>query len=97
MKTDSIRDWLRTDTLINRFCTQNGWIDDDSVRYEVSAAPRSDANADAGKDPHWVRINVYFTELVMEGSGCVADRVECFGQVDLRLGADGRVAEARQA
>lgn len=82
----SIDDWLHSNLLINRFCTQNGWIDDDSLRYEVSAP---------GDD--WTRINVYFTELVMEGSGCVADRVECFGQVDLRLDGAARVIEAREA
>lgn len=90
MKSESmppnIDDWLRSNLLINRFCTQNGWIDDDSLHYEVSTP---------GKD--WTRINVYFTELVMEGSGCVADRVECFGQVDLRLDEDARVLEAREA
>lgn len=83
-RNHAIDDWLRASNLINRFCTQNGWIDDDSVRYEVS----SDHDG-------WRRINVYFTEMVMEGSGCIADRVECFGQVDLRLGRDGFVEEAR--
>lgn len=84
MKAQSIQDWLRTSTLINRFCTQNGWIDDDSVHYEVSS-----------EHEDWRRINVYFTELVMEGSGCIAGRVDCFGQVDLRLDGAGRVIEAR--
>lgn len=81
-----IQDWLRTNTLINRFCTQNGWIEDDSVRYELSA-----------EHDGWRRINVYFTEIVMEGSGCVADRIDCFGQVDLRLDEQGRVVEAQAA
>lgn len=82
----SIESWLRTDPLVNRFCTQNGWIDDDTIRYEVSSS------ADG-----WTRINVYFRELVMEGSGCVADRVECFGQVDLRLDDRAQVLEAKIA
>jgi hypothetical protein len=78
--------WLRSNLLINRFCTQNGWIDDDTLRYEVSSSEEG-----------WTRINVYFTELVMEGSGCVADRVACFGQIDLRLDGGARVLEAKVA
>jgi hypothetical protein len=80
----TVDEWLRSNRLISRFCTQNGWIDDDTLRYEVSS--RLDG---------WTRINVYFTEIAMEGSGCVADRIECFGQVDLRLDDSARVLEAR--
>lgn len=80
----SVDEWMRTNVLINRFCTQNGWIEDDSLNWE------------AGAEEHgWRRVNVHFTEIVMEGSGCVADRVSCFGQVDLRLDGQGRVLDAR--
>lgn len=82
----TIDDWLHGNLLITRFCTQNGWIDDDTLRYEVSRP-----------GDEWTRISVYFTEVVMEGSGCVADRIECFGQVDLRLDGSERVLEARAA
>jgi len=82
----SIDAWLRSNLLINRFCTQNGWIDDDTLRYEVSRS-----------NDDWTRVNIHFTELVMEGSGCVADRVNCFGQVDLRLDERACVLEARLA
>lgn len=79
-----VDEWMRTNTLISGFCTQNGWIDDDTVRWEMGP-----------EDHGWRRVNVHFNELVMEGSGCVADSVSCFGQVDLRLDAQGRVVEAR--
>ncbi len=41
-----------------------------------------------------MRINVHFIEIVMEGAGCVAARVECYGQLDLELDAKGRVIDA---
>lgn len=80
---DHIAQWLKSTPLVSEFCTQNGWIDDETLRYEVRAS-----------DPDRVRINVYFTEVVMEGSGCVADRVDCFGQVALQLDDHGEVIRA---
>lgn len=81
---DPISAWLDETNLINRFCTQNGWVDGDSVRYEVQERRGGGA-----------RINVYFTEIVMEGSGCVAGRIDCFGQLDIEQDAAGRVMSAR--
>lgn len=81
---DRIAQWLRSTPLVSEFCTQNGWIDDDTMRYEV-----------CGQDDRGVWINIYFTEVVMEGSGCVADRVDCFGQLALRLDDRGEIIEGR--
>ena len=83
MKTDPIGEWLRSTRIITRFCSQNGWIDDESLRYEVSS--------------EWngrLRVNVYFTEVVMDGAGGVAGRIECFGQLALQLDREGRVVGA---
>ena len=84
MSVESIDRWMKTNTLISRFCSQNGWIDNDTLRYEVR-----------GRDDRHLRVNVYFTEIVMEGSGCVADRVERFGQVELEIDDHGKVIDAR--
>lgn len=81
---DRITQWLRSTPLVTEFCTQNGWVDDDTMRYEVR-----------GEDGRGVRINVYFTEVVMEGSGCVADRVDCFGQLALQFDGRGEIVEGR--
>lgn len=81
--SDPIVRWLKSTALIAEFCTQNGWIDDDTLRYEARE-----------RDDEHLLINVYFTEVVMEGSGCVADRVDCFGQMALRLDDRGEVVGA---
>jgi hypothetical protein len=36
-------------------------------------------------------VNVLFDEVVMEGSGCVAARVSCYGKMRLTLGNNGQV------
>jgi hypothetical protein len=84
VSAEPIERWLKTNTLISRFCSQNGWIDDGTLRYEIR-----------GRDDHRVRVNVYFTEVIMEGSGCVADRVERFGQVDLEVDDQDKVIDAK--
>lgn len=62
-----------------RFCDQNGWIDDDTLRYEI---------VEQQKDH--LLLNVYFTEIAMEGSGCVADRLARYGRVRIDLDQDGK-------
>ena len=53
-------------------CTQNGWIDDDTLSYEIIEE----------KDECWLLV-VQFDEIIMEGSGCVAGRIPCYGRVRL--------------
>jgi hypothetical protein len=86
MSAETIDRWLKTSPLLSGFCSQNGWIDNDTLRYEVRS-----------RDDHRLRVNVYFTEVIMEGSGCVADRVERFGQVDLKVDDHDKVVDAQIA
>lgn len=81
---DQVAHWLHHTPMVARFCTQNGWVDADTLRYEIRE--RSDER---------LRVNVHFTEIVMEGAGCVAARVECFGQIELELGPRGEILGAR--
>jgi hypothetical protein len=53
-------------------CTQNGWIDNDTLRFEVIERQ--------GKE---ILLAVQFDEVIMEGSGCVADRKSCYGRVSV--------------
>jgi hypothetical protein len=76
----SIRDILHSCHELTAFCTQNGWIDNASLRYEVEQ-----------QDARGVTVAVYFDEVVMEGAGCIAARVPCFGKVLLRLDEHGEV------
>jgi hypothetical protein len=64
-------------------CTQNGWIDNDTLHYEILEA-----------DAESVLAIVEFEEQLMEGAGCPAGRVSCYGRVRLLLDKEGRVTRA---
>jgi hypothetical protein len=38
-----------------------------------------------------VLLAVTFEEVIMEGAGCIAGRVPCYGRVRVRLDARGRI------
>ena len=80
----AIQQYLENCRELTGFCTQNGWIDNASLRFEIKSQ-------DAGS----ARISVEFAEVIMEGAGCVAGRVECFGQLRLFFGADGAVSSSK--
>lgn len=65
---------------LNVFCTQNGWIDNDTLWFEIQSRRTNE-----------VTVAVKFIEILMEGSGCVADRRECFGKLRLRLGENNEI------
>lgn len=75
-----IDEYLRNCRDLNRLCTQNGWIDNDSLRVDV---------LDWGQNS--VLASVNFQEIVMEASGCMADRVACYGRIRLHLDVAGAV------
>lgn len=80
--TDHILNYLMRCRELTSYCTQNGWIDNESLEYEVRE--RSDDT---------VLLSVKFQEVVMKGAGCVGRRIPCFGQVRLRLAGDGSVRD----
>ncbi len=51
-------------------CTQNGWIDNDTLSYQII-----EQETDC-----WL-LAVQFEEIIMEGSGCVAGKKPCYGRV----------------
>ncbi|RMD67804.1 MAG: hypothetical protein D6819_10800 [Gammaproteobacteria bacterium] len=57
-----------------QFCTQNGWIDNQSLKAEVLE-----------EHPDSLLLAVTFDEVIMEGSGCEATRQPCYGRVRLKL------------
>ncbi|MGY6276153.1 hypothetical protein [Methylomonas sp. MgM2] len=67
---------------LSAFCTQNGWIIDDSIRYEVLE-----------RQPDSLLIYVTFLESIMEGSGCQCDQKPCYGRLRLKLGGDGEIVD----
>ncbi len=79
-----IRHYLVRCRELSALCEQNGWIENDSLQIEVEHS----ADAEA-------RVAVHFTEEIMEGAGCVADRRERFGKLILAFAPDGEVASCR--
>lgn len=65
---------------LNAFCSQNGWIINDSIRYEILET-----------QPDGLLMYVTFLESVMEGSGCQADQKSCYGRLRLKLNEEGKI------
>jgi hypothetical protein len=68
---------------LTAFCSQNGWIDNQSMSYEIIE-----------QNDHHVIAFVQFEEILMEGSGCIAGRVPCQGRLRLTLDRYGQVNHA---
>ncbi len=78
MPSDKLLDILKNAPELARLCTQNGWIDNDTLRYDVIE-----------RQSRSVLLAVQFEEIIMEGAGCVADRKPCYGRVRLKFAGDG--------
>jgi len=68
---------------LKAFCAQNGWIDNNSLRYEIIE-----------QNDNYVIAFVQFEEILMEGSGCVPGRIPCQGRLWLTLDHYGQVSQA---
>jgi len=75
-----IEEYLKSSRELAQLCSQNGWIDNETLRYELTEQDNSHAV-----------VNVTFDEVIMEGSGCVADRISCYGKLRLTLDTNGQV------
>jgi hypothetical protein len=76
----TIEAYLRSCHELSRFCSRNGWIDNSSLRYTI-----------VWQNENEVHVNIEFDEMLMEGAGCLAERVCCCGQMRLLLDRFGRV------
>jgi hypothetical protein len=77
---EEIRRFLLNCRELALFCSQNGWIDDDSIAYELMVEGRGE-----------VRIAVGFDEIIMKGAGCEGRRLPRHGELRLEVGNDGCV------
>lgn len=59
---------------LSAFCSQNGWIINESIDYEIIE-----------RQPDSLLIYVTFLESIMEGSGCQCDQKSCYGRLRLNL------------
>ena len=83
MDQKSLLDFFATTPRLAELCTQNGWPDPDSLKVSVIE-----------NQPDEALCSVSFDEVVMEGSGCEAGRVPCWGKIRLKLTPEGSVATA---
>lgn len=79
----AVAEYLRSTPLLSRLCRQNGWIDNDSLRFEIQS-----------RSTDTVDVCVQFRETIMEGSGCVAGELENVGYLRLRVGPECRIVTA---
>ena len=79
----TVEKYLKNCRELTRFCSRNGWIDHNSLRFTVIVESSEE-----------LIVDVEFDELLMEGSGCQYGRVTCCGQVHLYLDRLGRVVRA---
>lgn len=68
---------------LTAFCTNDGWIDKQSLNYEIIE-----------QNDHHVIAFVQFEEILMEGSDCIAGRIPCQGRLRLTLDRYGQVDHA---
>ena len=79
----TVEKYLKNCRELTRFCSRNGWIDQQSLRFTVIMESNEE-----------LIVDVEFDELLMESSGSQCDRISCFGQVHLYLDRLGRVIRA---
>lgn len=71
--------------MLASLCRQNGWPDSDSLKVDVLERTAST-----------VLCAVSFDEILMEGAGCVAGRVPCWGRFRLNVDSAGSVVYAER-
>ena len=86
IEPEAIIHLLRNCKELSAFCSQNGWIIDDSIHYEILE-----------KHPDHILIYVTFLESIMEGSGCQADQKPCYGRLRLTLDDKGVISRIEPA
>ncbi len=65
---------------LSTFCSQNGWIINESIHYEILE-----------RQPESLLIYVTFLESIMEASGCQCDQKPCYGRLRLKLDVQGEI------
>ena len=65
----ALEDYFARTPRLSELCTQNGWPDPDTLTIDV-----------IGRDGDAVLCSVSFDEVIMEGAGCMAGRMGCWGQ-----------------
>lgn len=83
MNHASINAYFSSSADIARLCTQNGWPDPASMHIDLLQQTDTE-----------IVCAVRFDEVIMEGSGCEAGRIACWGQFRLHLDPCGEITAA---
>ncbi len=75
-----IFEYLHSCRKLVRFCSQNGLIDNETLRYDILEL-----------EDGAVIATIEFDEIVTEGSSCVAAKVPCYGRMRIYMDDDGEV------
>jgi len=76
----TIEKHIRSCSELSRFCSRNGWIDGNSLRFSIVLESVNE-----------IFVEVHFDEVLMEGAGKTATRIPCSGQLHLQIDQYGRV------
>ena len=85
-QTDPIQRFLEICPELTAFCSQNGWIINESIHYQILRRQLGS-----------LLIYVTFLESIMEGSGCQCDQKSCYGRLRLTLNDHGEIIAAEIA
>lgn len=89
MNLKPIKKFFASTPKLAELCSQNGWPDPGSLNIDVVEQGQADA-----KGTSELLCSVTFEEVIMEGSGCEAGRVSCWGRYRVKLDQQGNVIEA---
>ena len=78
-----IEQYLMSCRELKAFCSQNGWIDNNTLCYEILE-----------ENDHHIIAFVQFEEIIMESSGGITGRIPCQGKLCLTLDHYGQVSQA---
>nr|VFK40973.1 MAG: hypothetical protein BECKSD772F_GA0070984_10824 [Candidatus Kentron sp. SD]VFK46767.1 MAG: hypothetical protein BECKSD772E_GA0070983_10804 [Candidatus Kentron sp. SD]VFK81378.1 MAG: hypothetical protein BECKSD772D_GA0070982_13431 [Candidatus Kentron sp. SD] len=70
----NIRQYLSTCRELSGLCSQNGWIDDETIDVHILQREKKS-----------VIISVMFEEIIVEAAGCIGGRVPCQGRARIFL------------
>ena len=84
-----IKEFFSTTPKLAELCSQNGWPDPDSLSIDVVEQIQT-----GFPDTSELLCAVTFDEVIMEGSGCEAGRIGCWGHYRVKLDQQGNVIEA---
>nr|VFJ53995.1 MAG: hypothetical protein BECKFM1743C_GA0114222_101323 [Candidatus Kentron sp. FM]VFK12227.1 MAG: hypothetical protein BECKFM1743B_GA0114221_102301 [Candidatus Kentron sp. FM] len=77
----NLHEYLCSCRELAELCTQNGWIDNETLQIDVLEQEEKSLLA-----------TVTFEEIIVEAAGCIGGRRPCHGRVRISLADDGTVA-----